>query len=288
MGTKIHASAVVDPKAELADGVEVGPFTVIGPHVKIGRGSVIYNHVTLAGWTTIGAECQIFPGAVVGTPPQDLKYQGEKTTLEVGDQTIIREFATLNPGTALGGGQTKVGAHNLLMAYVHIAHDCRVGDHVIIANSAQLAGHVHVDDGARISGLVAIHHFCHIGRCAFVAGSARLSIDVPPYTLAEGHPARMFGVNVEALKRRGVQPEAIDALKEAFRLLFKKEGPRTEAYEKISALGLDKIPVVEEFVEFAKTTDRGRHGRGLEAQRATVPPEERDGTKTFRLNDDEE
>src|SRR5258708_27755776 len=180
---EIHPTAIIDPKAQLDDGVKVGPYTVIGPNVVIGRDSVIYNSVTIAGHTTLGKNVQVFPGAALGLPPQDLKYKGEPTRLSVGDHTILRECCTLHIGTELGGGHTGVGSNNLIMAYVHVAHDCQVKNNIVIANGAQLAGHVTIEDGARISGLVAVHHFVRIGVCAFVAGCAKLSIDVPPFTL---------------------------------------------------------------------------------------------------------
>ncbi|MCY3018029.1 MAG: acyl-ACP--UDP-N-acetylglucosamine O-acyltransferase, partial [Planctomycetota bacterium] len=182
----LHPTAIIDPKAQLADGVAVGPFSVIGPDVVIGEGCVIHNCATLTGCTTLGKNVQVFPGAMVGGTPQDLKYKGERTTLSVGDGTVVRECCTLHVGTELGGGKTVIGKNNLIMAYVHVAHDCELNNNIIIANATQLAGHVHIDDYARISGLVAVHHFVHIGTCAFVAGCAKLSIDVPPFTLAEG------------------------------------------------------------------------------------------------------
>ncbi|MCZ7646353.1 MAG: acyl-ACP--UDP-N-acetylglucosamine O-acyltransferase [Planctomycetota bacterium] len=180
MATRIHPTAVVDPTAELAEGVTVGPCAYIGPRVRLGAGCEIHNHATVTGGAALAGGCQVFPGAIVGCIPQDPKYKGEPTVLELGEGTIVRECATIHPGTALGGGRTSIGSHCMIMAYAHIAHDCRLGDHIIVANASQLAGHVHVEDGARISGLCAIHHFVTIGRCSFVAGSARLSVDVPP------------------------------------------------------------------------------------------------------------
>jgi UDP-N-acetylglucosamine acyltransferase len=284
VATNVHPTAVVDPRAQLADGVEVGPFAVLGPDVVIGEGTVIHNHVTVTGHTRIGAQCRVFPGAVVGSAPQDLKYKGSLATLEIGEHNIIRECCTLNPGTELGGGRTVVGHHNLLMAYVHVAHDCRIEDHVVIANSSQLAGHVHIYEGARISGLAAIHQFVRIGRCSYVAGCAKLSIDVPPFTLAEGHPARIRTLNLEGLRRRGLGGADLAALKKAFRLLFRSPGAsRDKAYAELAAEQLDKLPVVAEFVKFVQEMDRGVNGRGLEAQRTPVPPEQRDGSLAFQM-----
>jgi UDP-N-acetylglucosamine acyltransferase len=278
VATRIHPTAVVDPQARLAEGVEVGAYCVIGPHGVIGEGTVLHNHVTVMGHTALGARCQVFPGAVLGGPPQDLKYKGAPTTLEIGDQNILRECCTLNPGTELGGGRTLVGNQNLIMAYVHVAHDCRLHNQVVIANATQLAGHVHIYDGARLSGLAAVHHFVRIGRGAFVAGCAKLSIDVPPFTLAEGHPARIRTLNLEGLSRRGIAGDDLAALKKAFRLLFREKVlPREKAYEQIREGGWEKFPIVAEFVEFVRTMDCGVNGRGLEAQRKVLPPEQRDG-----------
>jgi len=278
----IHPTAIVDPKAQIADGVAIGPYSVIGPEVTVGENCAIHNHVTLTGCTTLGQRVQLFSGAVVGEIPQDLKYQGEKTTLSVGDGTVIREYATLHTGTALGGGHTEVGRNNLIMAYVHIAHDCQLGDNIVIANGAQLAGHVRVEDYARISGLAALHHFVRIGTCSFVAGCAKLSIDVPPFTLADGHPARIRGLNREGLKRRGLSDEAMRAMKEAYRLCYDHELPRAQAYQEISARGYDKVPEVALFVAFLQAVAKGKHGRALEAEREVLPPEERDGRLGYK------
>ena len=277
MATDVHPTVIIDPATQLGTGVKIGPYSVIGPNVKLGDDCVIHNHVTLMGNTTLGPKCEVFPGAVVGGPPQDLKYRGSLTRLEIGEQTVIREYCTLNPGTELGGGITSVGQRCLLMAYCHIAHDCIIENNVIIANCAQLAGHVHVQEGARISGLCAIHHFVRVGRGSMVAGMARLSIDVPPYTMAEGHPAKIIGLNIEGLRRRKETKEASLALKQAYRYLFREQESRLKAYELIVSEQLDKHTIVSEFVEFVKKTDQGRHGRALEAVRAEVPPEERDG-----------
>jgi len=278
----IHPTAIVDPKAQIADGVSIGPYSVIGPEVTIGEDCAIHNHVTLTGRTTLGKGVQLFSGAVVGEIPQDLKYQGERTTLSVGDGTVIREYATLHTGTALGGGHTAVGRNNLIMAYVHIAHDCQLKDNIVIANAAQLAGHVQVDDYARISGLAALHHFVRIGTCSFVAGCAKLSIDVPPFTLADGHPARIRGLNREGLKRRGLSDDALRAMKEAYRLCYDNELPREQAYQEISARGYDKVVEVALFVEFLRAVAKGKHGRALEAEREVLPPDERDGRLGYR------
>jgi UDP-N-acetylglucosamine acyltransferase len=273
----IHSTAIIDSKARLADDVSVGPYSIVGPDVTLGAGCVVHNHVTLTGCTALGENVHVFPGAVVGGSPQDLKYRGEPTTLTVGANTVIRECATLHVGTELGGRHTVIGANNLIMAYVHIAHDCKLKNNIVIANASQLAGHVEVEDGARISGLAAIHHFVRIGACSFVAGCAKLSIDVPPFTLAEGHPARIRGLNREGLKRRGLKTEVQDALKEAYKLCFRAEISQDHAFRQLEESGKAEFPEVRQFVEFLKATARGRHGRAREADRDILPPEERDG-----------
>ncbi|HYF48228.1 MAG TPA: acyl-ACP--UDP-N-acetylglucosamine O-acyltransferase [Planctomycetota bacterium] len=279
----IHPSAIVDKKAQLGSGVRIGPYSIIGPNVVLADGVIVENHVTISGHTTLGKKVHVFPGAVIGGVPQDLKYRGEPTTLTVGDNTVIRECATLHIGTELGGGKTVIGSDNLIMAYVHVAHDCVLGSRIVIANGTQLAGHVHVEDGARLSGLVAVHHFVRIGTCSFVAGCAKLSIDVPPFTLAEGHPARIRGLNREGLKRRGMTPEAHESLKEAYRLCFRSELSQEQAFAEITNRGGDKVAEVAMFVEFLKAVARGKHGRALEAEREVIPAEERDGRLGFKL-----
>lgn len=280
----IHATAIVDKNARIAEGVQIGPFSIVGPDVTLGEGCVIHNHVTLAGATTLGRNVHVHPGAVVGGPPQDLKYKGEKTTLSVGDNTVIRECCTIHVGTELGGGKTVLGNNNLIMAYVHIAHDCILKNNIVIANGTQLSGHVHVDDGARISGLAALHHFVRIGACAFVAGCAKLSIDVPPFTLAEGHPARIKALNKEGMKRRGLSPEAMDAVKDAFKLCFRDtDVSRETALKQIAETSYEKYPEVQLFVDFLRATAAGKFGRALEAEREVVPPNERDGKLNFKI-----
>ena len=284
--TSIHATALVDKHAQIADGVQIGAYSLVGPDVVLGEGCVIHNHVTLAGATTLGKNVQIHPGAVVGGPPQDLKFKGEKTTLSIGDNTVIRECCTLHLGTELGGGKTVIGSNNLIMAYVHIAHDCILKNNIVIANASQLSGHVHVDDGARISGLAALHHFVRIGMCAFVAGCAKLSIDVPPFTLAEGHPAKIKALNKEGMKRRGLTPEAMDAVKAAFKLFYRdSELKHDEALRRIADDGHDRFPEVKLFVDFLRETSAGKFGRALESKREVVPPSERDGKLNFKIED---
>jgi UDP-N-acetylglucosamine acyltransferase len=271
----IHSTAHVDPNALLADQVDIGPFAVIGPRFSLAKGVKIHSHVSISGHTKVGARTEIYPHAVIGCPPQDLKYQGGDTRLEIGEGNLIREFCTMNPGTELGGGLTKVGDKNLFMAYSHIAHDCMIGSRIIIANGTQLAGHVHVEDDAYISGLVAIHQFVTIGRCAFVAGKAGVTIDVPPFCLAQGSPTRILKLNEVGLRRQGFSAETIEHLKDAFRILYRGKGSRTRLLENVSEDMLNTCPEVREFVEFVKRAKvEGIKGRYLESKRHQVPPEE--------------
>ncbi len=218
--TVIHPSAVIAPGAELDHGVHVGPYAVIGPQVCIGRDSSIGPHSVLEGRTTIGCENTIFQFASVGAIPQDKKYQGEDSSLTIGDRNTIREFVTLNIGTAGGGMVTRVGNDNLFMVYSHVGHDCQIGNHVILANCATLAGHVILEDHVGVGGLVAIHQFTRIGESAYLGGGAMVSLDVPPYCMAQGDRARLFGLNLIGLKRRGFGEEQLSALKKAYRTFF--------------------------------------------------------------------
>ena len=280
----IHSTAIVAPQAQLGDNVSIGPYSIVGPYAVIGDGCEIHNHVTVTGATTLGKNVQVHPGAVIGGPPQDLKYKGERTTLSIGDNTVIRECCTLHTGTELGGGHTEVGCNNLIMAYVHIAHDCVLKNNIVIANAAQLAGHVHVHDGARISGLAALHHYVTIGTCAYIAGCAKLSVDVPPFTLAEGHPAKIKALNKEGMKRRGLTPEAMEAVKNSFKLCFRDtDVTREDALKIIEERGYLQFTEVKMFTDFLRFTGAGKFGRGLESSREVVPPSERDGDLNFKI-----
>lgn len=252
----IHPTAIVDPEAVIADGVEVGPYAVIGPHVNVGARTRIGAHCVLEGYTTIGAECQIFTGAVIGSIPQDLKYTGEKSELIIGDRNRIREYVTINPGTKGGGGKTVIGSDCLLMAYAHVAHDCLIGNHVVIANSAALAGHIAVEDGAVIGGLVGIHQFVRVGMLAIIGGCSRVVQDVPPYSTCVGYPAKIFGLNNEGLRRAGISADAKDRLHKAFRLLFHSGLSMSHAVEKV-AQEVNHCPEVEHLLTFIRESKRG-------------------------------
>lgn len=231
----VHPSALVDPGAELADDVQVGPFSTVGPQVRIGAATVIGSHVTITGRTTIGRGNRIFPYTSLGEIPQDKKYQGEPTELVIGDGNTIREFCSFNAGTAQGGGVTRVGSGNWIMAYVHLAHDCIVGDHTILANTTQLAGHIVVGDWAIIGGMTGAHQFVRIGAHAMVGGGSSLLQDVPPFVLCRGNPAQPFGINVEGLQRRGFGEAAVSALKRAYRTLYREGLTLAQAREAIEA-----------------------------------------------------
>ena len=254
--TVVHPTAIVDPHAELADGVEVGPYTVVGPQVRVGPRTRLGAHCVLEGRTTIGGECQVFTGAVIGSIPQDLKYKGEATELIIGDRNRIREYVTINPGTEGGGGKTVIGSDCLLMAYAHVAHDCLVGDHVILANSAALAGHIAIEDGAVVGGLVGIHQFVRVGTLAIIGGCSRVVQDVPPYSTCVGYPAAVFGLNNEGLRRAGISAESKDALHKAFRLLFKSGLSMPHAIERV-VKEVPQCPEVAHLVEFIQQSKRG-------------------------------
>jgi len=220
--TQVHATAIVDARAELADDVGIGPYAVIGAHVRIGEGSRIGAHCVVDGHTTIGRDNQIFQFASIGAPPQDKKYAGEPTRLEIGDGNTIREFCTLNTGTVQDAGVTRLGDDNWIMAYVHIAHDCQVGSHTIIANATQLAGHVHLGDWVFLGGLSGVHQFVRVGAHAMTGFQTRLSQDLPPFVTAAGNPAAATGINQEGLRRRGFSPERIHQVKQMHRLLYRQ------------------------------------------------------------------
>jgi UDP-N-acetylglucosamine acyltransferase len=229
----IHPTAVVDPNADLAPGVVVHPYCIIGPHVKIGEGTTIGPHAVIDGWTTIGARNRIHPFVSIGQPPQDVTYCGEETRVVIGDDNIIREYVSIHRGTVRGGGVTRVANHNFLMALVHIAHDCVLGSHVILANGVMLAGHVHIDDHAVLGGLVGVHQFVRIGTHAYVGGMSGVSQDIPPYTLVAGEHAKLHGLNLVGLKRRDVTAESVRALKKSYKVLFRSKLTTREAIQQI-------------------------------------------------------
>ncbi|MBM4196144.1 MAG: acyl-ACP--UDP-N-acetylglucosamine O-acyltransferase [Gammaproteobacteria bacterium] len=251
----IHPTAIIDPGAQLDVGVTVGPYSIIGDRVSIGRGTTIGPHVVIKGPAKIGADNRILQFASVGEDPQDKKYAGEDTRLEIGDRNLIREYCTINRGTAQDEAVTRVGSDNWLMSYTHIAHDCRVGNHVIMSNNATLAGHVHVGDHAILSGFAAIHQFCRIGAHSFVGGLAGITRDVLPYMLVAGQPPEPHGINQEGLKRRGFTPDQIRNLKEAYRILYRSNLKLAEAREQLAALAASQ-PEVGVIVSFIDASER--------------------------------
>ncbi|MDO5101293.1 MAG: acyl-ACP--UDP-N-acetylglucosamine O-acyltransferase [Lautropia sp.] len=221
-GTRIHPSAIIDPSAELDSSVQVGPYAVIGKDVRIGAGTVVGAHAQVDGPTTIGEHNRLFPFCAVGGDPQDKKYAGEPTRLEIGDHNNIREYVTINRGTVQDKGVTRVGSHNLLMAYVHIAHDCVVGDHVIIANTTNLGGHVHLGDWVILGGNSQVHQFCQIGAHAMTATGTIVLQDIPCYVMVSGNPAATHGINSEGLRRRGFTPDEILIIRRAYKALYRQ------------------------------------------------------------------
>jgi len=256
----IHPTAIVDPKAELDTDVEVGPYATIGPNVRIGAGTVVQSHAYVVGHTTLGKNCQVFPFACVGMKTQDLKYQeGDVTYVEVGDETVLREFSTVHLGTK-PGEVTRVGSHCLIMAYCHIAHGCVVGNHVIMANVTTLAGEVTVEDFATIGGMVGVHQFCRIGTYAMIGGATKVRQDCPPYMLTEnvGSDTHVLGPNIVGLQRRGFSAETRSALKEAFKLIYREGLNRTQALERIKYEVAD-LPEIQTLVAFYQNSRRGVH-----------------------------
>lgn len=251
----IHATAIVDPSARIGEGVTVGPYSIIGADVEIGDNTWIGPHVVINGPTTIGCENRIHQFASIGDAPQDLKYDGEPTRLEIGDRNTIRECVTINRGTVSGGGLTSVGNDNLLMAYIHIAHDCRIGNHVIFSNNASLAGHVNVGDYVILSGFTLVHQFCAIGDYAFTGMGSAISKDVPPYLMISGNPAAPHGLNKIGLKRRGFSEEQIRTLTRVYKLLYRQGLSLDEARARIGELA-QTHEEVERFARFLEQSTR--------------------------------
>ncbi|OUL36928.1 acyl-[acyl-carrier-protein]--UDP-N-acetylglucosamine O-acyltransferase [Nostoc sp. T09] len=259
MKTLIHPTAVIHPNSELHPSVQVGAYAVIGAHVKVGPETIIGAHVVLEGPCEIGARNQIFPGATIGMEPQDLKYVGEPTWVKIGDNNQIREYVTINRATGAGEA-TVIGNGNLLMAYVHVAHNCVIEDHVIIPNSVALAGHVHIESRARLGGVLGVHQFVRIGKHSMIGGMARIDRDVPPYMLVEGNPARVRTLNLVGLKRSGMNPGELQTLKKAFRILYRSNLTFKEALEQLELLGdTEQLQHLRRFLLLSKMPGR----RGL-------------------------
>ena len=254
--TQIHKSATIDPKAKLGKGVVVGPYSMIDGNVTLGDGCQVASHCVLTGNTTIGENCQFFTGAVIGSAPQDKKYNNhEKVFLTIGNNNIFREYTTVNPGTG-DQGKTVIGDDNLLMAYAHVAHDCFLGNHCVLANAGTLAGHVTLEDMAVIGGLTAVHQFVRLGELSIVGGCSKVVQDIPPFSMCDGHPAKVFNINSVGLKRAQFSSETINSLRKAFKVLFHSQLNKTHAIEKIEQ-ELNVCPKLKHLLDFARTSKRG-------------------------------
>jgi UDP-N-acetylglucosamine acyltransferase len=257
---KQHPTAVISPEAEIADDVEVGPHCVIAENVFIGPGTVIGPNVVIGRNTRMGRNNRVVGNASISSPPQDRTFHGEETRLTLGDENTIREFVTINVGTKKGGGHTRIGSNNLLMACAHVGHDCQLGSRIEMGNNVLLAGHVVIEDAAVIGGGAAMHHFTTVGTCAFIGGLTRIVKDVPPYMKVEGHPSRVRGPNVVGMRRNGFSEEAVTAMKEAYMLLFGGSRLRVEAVAELEAQD-DLEPAVRYLLDFLKAADDGHWGR---------------------------
>jgi UDP-N-acetylglucosamine acyltransferase len=269
-GPEVDPLARVAPGAVLAPGVRVGPFCVVGPEVRIGRGTVLESHVVIDGDTRVGERNRFFPFSSIGLVPQDLKFRGEATRVEIGDHNTFREGTTVHRGTAGGGGLTRIGSHNLLMAQVHVAHDCRVGDHVILANAAALSGHVEVEDFATLGGFSGVHQFCRVGTHAFMGGATVAMRDVLPFSLTVGNRARVYGLNLVGLRRRGFEADRLAALRQAFRILLLERLNARDALARLEAEG-PGTEDVRKLVDFIRSSKRGvvlRRRRGAPTEDA--------------------
>ena len=252
----IHETAIVHPSAKLADDVQIGPFSWIGPDVTIDSGTVVESHVVIKGPTTIGKNNRFFQFGSIGEECQDKKYAGEPTRLIIGDNNVFRECITIHRGTIQDKGITQIGSNNLMMAYVHIAHDCMVGDNNILANNATLAGHVHVGENVILGGMTAVHQFCHIGSHAFSGGGCVILRDVPPYVMLSGADGAPKGINSEGLKRRGFKPEVITQVKRAYKVLYRSGNRAEEAVEKLNTMAADS-PEIQIMADFVANSSRG-------------------------------
>jgi UDP-N-acetylglucosamine acyltransferase len=252
----IHETAIIDPGAEIDENVTIGPYCVVRGDVFIGAGTEIGSHVVIEPYVTIGPQCRIYQFAAIGATPQSVKFEGEKTFVKVGRGTTLREFVTIHRGTGFGGGVTQIGEDCFLMAYTHVAHDCQVGNRVVLSNNTTLAGHIEIGDYATVGGLVAIHQFVRIGPYAFVGGKSAVVKDIPPYVIAAGDRARLHGLNSVGLKRHGFSRQNLSQLKKAYRIIFRIGLTRNEAIERVLA-EVEHTPEVMAFLEFIKASRRG-------------------------------
>ena len=267
MTARIAKTASVDPAAEIDDDVEIGPFSLVGPKVRIHRGTRLLNHVTIMGHVTLGHDNVVYPNVVIGGEPQDISYSGSDTQVVIGDGNTIREGVTINRGSEKEDGITRIENKNFLMACCHVAHDCKLGSHIIMANGSLLGGHVHVENYASLSGAVAVHHYTTIGSYSFIGGLSRVLHDVPPFMLCEGAPARPRCINIVALKRHEFSTHVIDGLAEAHRLLYRAKVGLDPAREILRGNG-QLVPQVNQLLAFIEGQQDGRHGRSRETRRA--------------------
>ena len=253
---KIHPTAIIAPDAQLDEGVEIGPYAIIKSDVKIGKNTIIGSHTVIDDYTHIGEGCHIFQFCSIGAPPQDLKFGGEKTRVIIGNFNTIREFVTIHRSTTSDIGVTMIGDHNLIMAYCHVAHNCKLGNRIVMSNAATLAGHIHIEDYAIISGLTGIHQFCRIGAHCMVGGASAVVKDVPPYTIAQGNHAKLYGLNLIGLKRRNFPEKTIKALKEAYQIIFRSDLLLEKAVKKAQE-EVEDCAEVRHFIQFIKESERG-------------------------------
>jgi UDP-N-acetylglucosamine acyltransferase len=253
----IHPASIINPEAEISEGVEIGPYSVIEKGVSIGRGTKIGPHVVIREGTVIGKNCQILQFSSIGEAPQAFAYKGEKTSLLVGDGNIVREYVTLHRGTPHGGGKTVIGNGNYFMAYSHVAHDCNIGNYVVLANGATLAGHILIEDYAIIGGLSAVHQFCQVGTHAFISGLTGVTLDIPPYMLASGSRAKLFGLNTVGLKRHNFSEETVKTLKKAYRIIFRSGLTLEKAVKRIVEDEISQSPEVQHLISFIQHSKRG-------------------------------
>ncbi len=254
--TNIHNTAIIHKGAEIDEDVTIGPYCIIGEKVKIGSGSILHNNVVIEGKTEIGQNNEIFPFTTIGLPPQDLKYEGQDTGVKIGNNNTIREYITIHRGSVGGDGYTSIGDNNFLMAYVHIAHDCKVGNNVIMANAATLGGHVEVEDHVVIGGIVAVHQFTRIGAYSMIGGFSGVGQDVPPYMTASGPRASLYGLNSIGLKRKGFSDETISELKQAYKILFREKLSLKDALRKIQ----EELPYTDEIAHLIDFINKNRRG----------------------------
>ncbi|MGE5551063.1 MAG: acyl-ACP--UDP-N-acetylglucosamine O-acyltransferase [Bacteroidota bacterium] len=252
----IHETAIVHEGATLGRDVVIGPYAIIGEHVVLGDGCRVGPHVIIEGWTTIGRNNRFYHGATIGCEPQDLKFHGEKSDLVIGDDNTFREFTTISRGTEGGGGVTRIGNHNLFMAYCHVGHDCQIGNHIVMSNATNLAGHVQVEDRAVIGGMCGVHQFSKIGKLAMVGSNTKIVKDIPPFVLVDGNPARVAGVNTVGLRRNGIEPDVRDEIKKAYRILYRSNLGISQAIEQMDQ-EMQGSPEIEHFIRFLRNAERG-------------------------------